>query len=77
MAVGRVQREEIRSGRKEGKRFEGEGGAGVLHQQRGPDGPSSTVEVYKLEESKEEDTVLVGVRSPKETGTQHGRQQRE
>ena len=50
--------EKIRSGRREGGRFEGEGETGVLLQQRGP---SSTVEIYKLEESKEEDTVLVGV----------------
>ena len=31
MAVVRVQREKIRSGRKEDKRFEGESGAVVLH----------------------------------------------
>ena len=31
MAVVRVQNEKIRSGRKKNKRFEGEGGAGVLH----------------------------------------------
>ena len=31
-------------------------------------GPRGTVEVYKLEESKEEVTVLVGVRSLEETG---------
>ena len=30
-AVVRVQREEIRSGRKKDKRFEGEGGVRVLH----------------------------------------------
>ena len=29
--VVRVQREKIRSGRKKDKRFEGEGGAGMLH----------------------------------------------
>ena len=34
----------------------------------GPDGSGSTVEVYKLEESEEEDTVLVGVGSPEEAG---------
>ena len=31
----RVQKEEIQSGRKEGKRFEGESGVGALHLQRG------------------------------------------
>ena len=35
-----------------------------------PDGPSSTVEVYKLEESEEEVTVFVGVGSPEEAGMQ-------
>ena len=34
----------------------------------GPDGPGSTVEVYKMEESKEEDYVLIGVGSPEEAG---------
>ena len=34
----------------------------------GPDGPSSTVELCKLEESEEEVTVLVGVGSPEEAG---------
>ena len=33
-------------------------------------GTDSTVEVYKLEEFEEENTVLVGVGSPEETGTQ-------
>ena len=42
----------------------------MLHQQRGPDGPSSTVEVYKLEESEEKVAVFVGVRSPEEAGMQ-------
>ena len=68
----RVQREKIRSGQK--KRFKHEGGAGKPHLQRGPDGSISTVEEYKLEEFKEEVTVLVGVGSPEETGTQHGGQ---
>ena len=61
----RVQRRNIQSGRKEDKRCESEGGAEVLHGQRGRHGPGSTVEVYKLEKSEEEVTVLVGVRSPK------------
>ena len=34
-AVVRVQREKIQSGRKKNKRFEGEGGVQVLHQQKG------------------------------------------
>ena len=34
----------------------------------GPDGPGSTVEVPKLEESEEEDTALDVVGSPKEAG---------
>ena len=34
----------------------------------GSDGPGSTVEVYKMEEFKEEDTMLVGVVSPEEVG---------
>ena len=38
---------------------------------RGPDGPVRAVEVYQLEESKEEVTVLVGVGSPKKAGAQH------
>ena len=36
----------------------------------GLDGPGSTVEVNKMEESKEEDAVLTGVGSPEEAGTQ-------
>ena len=44
---------------------------------RGPDGPDSAVEVYQLEESEEEVTVLVGVGSPKKSGTQQGRQLQE
>ena len=36
---------------------------------RGPDGPDRAVEVYQLEESEEEDTVLVAVASPKKAGT--------
>ena len=52
-----------------GRRFEDEGGAGALHGQRGPDEPRGTVEVYKLEVSKEEDKVLVGVGPPQEAGT--------
>ena len=35
---------------------------------RGPDGIGSSVEIYKLEKSEEEDTVLVGVRSLEEAG---------
>ena len=63
-----MQSEEIRCGLKEDRKFKGEGRAGAQDQQRGPDGPGSTVEIYKLEESKGEDMVLVGVISPKETG---------
>ena len=44
---------------------------------RGPDGPDWAVEVYKLEKSKEEVTVLVGVGSPKKAGMQQGGQLRE
>ena len=33
------------------------------------------MEVYKLEESEEEVTVLVGVESPEEAGKQLGREQ--
>ena len=33
-----------------------------------PDGPGSTVKVYKMEESEEEDTLLVGVGSPEAAG---------
>ena len=33
MVVGRVHREKIRSGRKAGRRFKGESGAGALHWQ--------------------------------------------
>ena len=35
----------------------------------GPDGPSSTVELYKLEKSGEEVTVLIGVGSSEEAGS--------
>ena len=35
------------------------------------------MEVYKLEELEEDDTVLVGVGSPEEAGTQHGGQLQE
>ena len=39
MEMGKEQKEEIRSGRNEGKTFENEGGVGVLHWQKTPDGP--------------------------------------
>ena len=35
--VVRVQKKKIQSGRKRNKRFDGEGGVKVLHQQRGTD----------------------------------------
>ena len=35
-------------------------------------GPDQAVEVYQLEKSKVEVTVLVGVGSPKKVGTQQG-----
>ena len=66
----RVKREEIWSGRKEGRMFVNEGGAKALHWQRGPDGPGSTVEIYKLEEPEEEDKALIGVGSPEGAGMQ-------
>ena len=44
------------------KRSKDEGGAEVLHWLRR--GPDELVEVYKLEEFKEKDTMLVGVGSP-------------
>ena len=44
---------------------------------KGPDGPSSTLEVYKLEESKEEVVVLVGVGTSEEARTQHREQLQE
>ena len=34
----------------------------------GQDGPSSTVEEYKLKECEEEDTVLIGVGPPEAAG---------
>ena len=42
----------------------------------GSDGPGQTVEVFKLEESKEKDTVLVGMELPEKSGTQQRRQLR-
>ena len=39
---------------------------------RGPDGPDCAVDVYQLEESDEEVTVLVGVGSPKKAEMQQG-----
>ena len=39
--------------------------------------PDCTVKVYKPEESEEEVTVLVGVVSPEEAGTQQGGQLQE
>ena len=61
----KVHREKIQTKWNEYERFEGEGGAGVLHWQRGgADEPSSAVEVFKREESKEKVTEIVGVRSP-------------
>ena len=44
----------------------------MLAQGGGADGPRSTVEVYKQEESEEKVTVLVGVASPEEAGTVQG-----
>ena len=67
-----MQREKIRREQKGDNRFEGEVGAGELHQQRGLDGPSSTV--YNLVESKGKITVLIGVGSPEEIRAQQGRQ---
>ena len=40
----------------------------------GPDGSDKAVEIYKLEESEEEVTVLVGVGSPEKAGMQQGGQ---
>ena len=65
----RVHREKIQSGWKEDKRFEGEDRIGSLQRQKGA---YNTVEVYKMERIKEEDTMLVVVRSPEEPGTQQG-----
>ena len=44
---------------------------------RGPDGSDRAVEVYQLEESEEEVTVLVGVGSLKKAGMQQGGQLQE
>ena len=43
---------------------------GTLYWQREPDEPNLAVEIYQPEESEEEDTVLVSVESPKESGAQ-------
>ena len=66
-----MQREEIQSGRKENGRFEGEGGAGALHWQRGTRYTRlNSGARYNLEELKEEDTVLVDVEPSEEAETQ-------
>ena len=59
----RVQREKIQSMPKGNKSFQSEDGRKCC---RG--GTYKTVEVYKLEKSEEEVTVLVGVGSPQEAG---------
>ena len=69
----RVQKKKIRSEQKEGRRFEGEGGAGALRWQKGQDGPGLTVKIYKLEDPEEEDTMLIGVGPLEEAGTEQGR----
>ena len=66
----RAQMEEIQSGQKPDKRFEGKDGRDGFISRGGPNGQSSTVEVYKLKEFEEEVTVLAGVRSSEEAGTQ-------
>ena len=66
----RVQKEKIRCGRKENMRFEDKGEAGVLHWKRGPNVPGNTVELYKLEESEEEVTVLLDMEFLEESGAQ-------
>ena len=48
-------REKRQNGQKEDKRFDGEGGTGVLHR---PRGSGLTVELYRPEGSEEEVTVL-------------------
>ena len=44
---------------------------------RGPDGPDYAVEVYQLQKSEEEVTVLVEVASSKKVGAQQGGQLQE
>ena len=73
----RVLREKIRSGLKEIGGLKARVGLECCASREGEDGQSSTVEVYKLEESKEEVTVLVDVGSPEEAGTQEGGQLQE
>ena len=74
-----AERKKTLNERKEGKGFEGEGGAGALHQQRGGGrwAKLHTVEVCKLEESEEKNTMLVGVGSPEKAGTQQREQLQE
>ena len=60
-----------------GKRIEGlkaRVGCECCISRRGPDG---AVEVYQMEESEEEVTLLVGVGSLKKAGTQQGGQHEE
>ena len=61
-----MEREEIQSGRKEGKKFVGEDGAGALNRQKG------SVEICKLKEPQEEDTVLESVGLPEVERTVSG-----
>ena len=61
----RVQREKIQSMTKSHKSFESEGGQKCCIKKA-----YQTVDVYKLEESEEEVTDLVGVGSPQKAGEQ-------
>ena len=65
-----MQREKIRSGRRRVKSLKARVGRGSCISRGKPDRPGQTVELYKLEESEEEDTLLVGMESSEEAGSQ-------
>ena len=73
-AVVRVQERRYRVGGKRIRGLKARMGCKCCISRRGPDQP---VEVYQLEESEEEVTLLVSIASPKKAGTQQGGQLQE
>ena len=61
-----MQREGLRNGRKENRKFVDEGGVGTRHWQRGPEGPDLTVEVYVLGVPKEKKSQCWKLWGPQE-----------
>ena len=70
---GEYTRRRYKVGRREIRGSKASVGQECCISRGGPDGSSSTVEVYMLEESEKKVTVLVGVGFPEEARTAAGR----